>query len=149
MDVTELNEAGDEGSDVGIGGGFSDVGVGGGGSDVGGAGTDVVRDLMPPDFEYKIVTCQVLDVSENSLKFDLEVRVDVKTEAEVKLFLSSFNTSSGCSFNLQGGRADKRQAAGGRSLSQVRGFRKCCLKLTSPRLARTNSQARTQNVRQP
>ena len=88
--------------------------------------SDMVGDFLPSDYEYNILSCQVQNASEKALELDLHVRVDVKTEAEVKLFLSALNTSSGCSFNLRGGRPDKRQEAGGRGLSQVRGFRKCC-----------------------
>ena len=59
------------------------------------------------------------------MKFDLEIRSGVKTQAEVKLILYSLNKSSGCTFNVQSGKADKRQS-GGTTLSQLRGFRKCC-----------------------
>ena len=82
-------------------------------------GIDVIGDFLPNNYDYNILSCQVQNASETALQFDLEVRVDVSTEAEVKLFLSALNTISGCSFNIQGGRRDKRHGTGGgRSLSQ-------------------------------
>ena len=84
------------------------------------SGYEVVRDLLPPDISYKIMKCEMMDSSENTLKFDLEIRSGVKTQAEVKLILYSLNISSGCTFNVQSGKADKRQS-GGTTLSQLRG----------------------------
>ena len=91
-------------------------------------GYEVVRDLLPPDINYKIVKCEMKDSSENTLKFELEIRAAVKTEAEVKVFLSSLNNTTGCTFNVQSGNADRRQS-GGRTLSRLRGYRKCCFKV--------------------
>ena len=89
-------------------------------------GYEVLRDLLPDDHDYKVINCEVEDQSENNLKFMLEMRVNVKSELDVKQFLSALNTSSGCTFNIKNGQPDKRQG-GGRTLSQIRGYRKCCM----------------------
>ena len=96
------------------------------------ASDELLRDLLPADYDYKIKKCEVKDQSEDNLKFNLEIRVSVKTEGEVKLFLASMNKSTGCTFNIQMGRQDKRQNLKNkenldRSLSQLRGYRKCCM----------------------
>ena len=53
------------------------------------------------------------------------MRVGVKREAEVKVFLSSLNKTTVCTFNAQSGRADRRQSVG-RTLSQQ--LRRYCFK---------------------
>ena len=81
-------------------------------------GDEVLRDLLPADHDYKVINCEVEDHSENNLKFMLEMRVNVKSEVEVKQFLSALNKSSGCTFNIKSGQPDKRQG-GGRTLSHI------------------------------
>ena len=53
------------------------------------SGEEIVRDLFPPDFEYKVVKCEVNEHSDNNSKFMLEIRVNVEDEKDVKQFLSS------------------------------------------------------------
>ena len=82
-------------------------------------GDEVLRDLHPDDYSYKVMTCEFKDESENNSKFMLEMRVNAKTEADVKQFLSALNKTSGCTFNIKNGRPDKRQG-GGQRLSLLR-----------------------------
>ena len=83
----------------------------------------LVQDFLPKNFEYKIKTCDVTEHSEQNIRFDIELRVNVESENGVKSFLGEFNTSSGCTFNIQSGRQDKRQ----NKRSRYRGYRKCCM----------------------
>ena len=61
-----------------------------------------------------------------NLNFELEIRVNVKTEYDVKEFLAALNQSTGCSFNIKRGKPDLRQS-GRKTLSQVRGYMKHCM----------------------
>ena len=70
-------------------------------------GYEVLRDLLPDDHDYKVINCEVEDQSESNLKFMLEMRVNVKSELDVKQFLSALNTSSGCTFNIKNGQPEK------------------------------------------
>ena len=82
---------------------------------------EVVLDLLPPGYVYKVVTFEINNNQRgNNSEFILEVRVDAKAEVEVKQFLSSFNQRSSCTFNLKNGRQDRRQK-GGNTLSQLHG----------------------------
>ena len=87
---------------------------------------DLLRDLFPQSQEYKVIHLENNDLGEGNVNFELEIRVNVKTEGEVKAFLAAFNQSSGCTFNILRGKPDRRQS-GGRTLSQIRGYRKCCM----------------------
>ena len=86
----------------------------------------LVRDFLPEGYEYKVESCKVLDDNSQNPKFCVEVRVNVDTDNGVQSFLANFNTSSGCTFNIQSGRQDKRQDSD-TSRSRYRGFRKCCM----------------------
>ena len=87
----------------------------------------IVQQFLPDNYQYKIVTCSTTSgKSESDLNFEVEVRVNVSTEHNVRTFLNDFNLSSGCTFNTQSGRPDKRQD-GDSARSKVRGFRKCCM----------------------
>ena len=67
------------------------------------------------------------DVSQHvNISFDLEFRVNVNSEKEVKTFLSDLNSSTCCSFNIQSGRQDRRPK-GDKARSSIRGYCKCCL----------------------
>ena len=84
----------------------------------------IVRELLPDDYDYKAIKCEVLNNEETNPKFVTEFRVNVLTEQELKTFLSKLNISSGCTFNVKQGRADKKCNT---SRTSYRGFRKCCL----------------------
>ena len=92
---------------------------------------DIVRDILPQNFKFKIKHLKINSQSETNLSFESEIRVSVKTESEVNAFLAALNTSSGCTFNIMTGYQDKRQDAlsNGRALSKLRGFRKCCMRV--------------------
>ena len=61
----------------------------------------LVQDFLPKNFEYKIKTCDVTEHSEQNIKFDIEMRVNVDSENGVKSFLGELNTSSGCTFRVE------------------------------------------------
>ena len=86
----------------------------------------VVCKQLPQGYEYQAVKCEVFNNDEENPKFLTEFRVNVDTEQELKSFISKFNTSSGCTFNIQSGRPDKKCDT---VRSSYRGFRKCCLKV--------------------
>ena len=69
------------------------------------------------------------EYTEKNVSCEIELRVNVSSEENVKKFLSDFNTSSGCSFNVQSGRPDKNPK-GDNARSQLPGYRKCCLNVS-------------------
>ena len=91
---------------------------------------DLLRDIFPQNYDYKLKYCKINNQSEDNLVFESEMRVNVKTECEVKQFFADLNTSTGCTFNIQAGKADRRQEEGGRTLSKLRGYRKCCMRVS-------------------
>ena len=46
---------------------------------------------MPTNYDYKIKKCELKDQYEDNLKFELEMRIGVKTEGEVKQYLALMN----------------------------------------------------------
>ena len=83
-------------------------------------------DILPDNYNYKILGSNVGESESGDLKFNIEVRVNAATETEVKTFLSDFNTSAGCTFNSKSGRTDKR-GKGEHPRSVFSGYRKCCM----------------------
>ena len=55
------------------------------------------------------------------VKSEFELRAGVKTETEVKVFLTSLNKTTDCLFNAQRCKADRRQSDG-RKFLQLRGY---------------------------
>ena len=86
----------------------------------------LLQELLPEQYNYKVVVFNVKEQSEQNIKCDIEVRVDVKTVPGVKTFLGDLNTSTGCTFNIQSVRPD-RQGKGINPRCQYRGYRKCCM----------------------
>ena len=80
----------------------------------------VINNLLP---DYEIVNFKVAE-NEGDLKFDLEFRVNVVIEGDVKMFLSELNKSTCCTFNMSTGRQHKRQN-GLKAASSLCGYRKC------------------------
>ena len=72
---------------------------------------DLLRDLFPPNHDYKVKHLKHNDQIEENFNFELEI----KTECEVKEFLAALNQSTGCTFNVMRGKPDRRQS-GGRTL---------------------------------
>ena len=72
-------------------------------------------------------------LEENTLeeiKYLLEVRVNVRDQASVKVFLSEFNESTYCTFNMQSGKPDRvSEAEAQRCKYKYSGYRKCCMKV--------------------
>ena len=91
---------------------------------------ECIKDLLPENYEYKIITYKIEEQTEQNIVFNVELRVNVKTEQETKVFLSDFNTSSGCTFNIQSGRQDRHQD-GNNARSKYRGYRKCCMNVST------------------
>ena len=89
---------------------------------------DIVAQLFPQNYKYKSMS----DMSDSELStFKVELRVNVKTEEGVKIFLNELNVSSGCTFNIQSGRPDKKSCENKkRSRSKLRGFRKCAMNVS-------------------
>ena len=84
----------------------------------------IEQELLPANYNYKILSFN--DAGDiDDVNFDLEVRVNVSSAEGVKSFLEELYSSIGCSYNIKRGRPDKTKDAGGRSLSRVRGYRKC------------------------
>ena len=69
---------------------------------------------------HKFLKWEILDLIENTLEFELEIRAWFKTEAGVKVFLSSLNKTTDCTYNVQSDNSNRRQS-GGRAFSHLRG----------------------------
>ena len=54
---------------------------------------EIVQQLFPQSYEYKILS---ETLNSNLSTFKVELRVNVKTEEGVKIFLNELNVSSGC-----------------------------------------------------
>ena len=70
--------------------------------------SDLMKNLLPERYLYKLIFHHVNEYTENTISCDLEFRVNVNSEKEVKTFLSDLNSSTCCSFNIQSGRQDRR-----------------------------------------
>ena len=90
----------------------------------------MILEMLPQNFSYKFVNFNIQQQSSKDIKFDLVTRVDVSSEEEVKVFLADLNCSTGCTYNIQSGRRDKKQE-GEHSRTKIRGFRKCCLNVAT------------------
>ena len=90
---------------------------------------DLVKNLLPDNYKYKVVSHNMTEYSEKDISCDLEFRVNVTSEEAVKKFLSDLNISTGCSYNIQSGRQDKRPK-GETKRTQISGYRKCCLNVS-------------------
>ena len=89
---------------------------------------EIVKQIFPQSYEYKILSDMT---SSNLSTFKVEFRVNVKTEEGVKAFLNELNVSSGCTFNIQSGRTDKKPSENNnRCRSRLRGFRKCAMNVS-------------------
>ena len=56
------------------------------------------------------------------------LRVNVQDQASVKAFLSEFNESSNCTFNMQSGKPDRVSEAEAQRC-KYSGYIKCCMKV--------------------
>ena len=94
---------------------------------------DIVDSFFPPGYSYKVISCDIVELSSlpiEEINFDIKIRVNITTVEDVKNFLKSLNESSGCTFNMLTGRADREQS-GPKSRSRLRGYRKCCFNVHS------------------
>ena len=105
-------------------------------------GESIALCLLPDNYSYHVIQCNVGE--SQTLHFYLEVRVNVDSVDGVTQFLSDFNASSGCTFNQQSGRPDRKQDSS-KSRSKIRGFRKCCLNIRDS--ANKENLEKIQNVR--
>ena len=92
----------------------------------GGATEEVLWDLLPEEYEYKLLKFEMTEFQEDNIHFTAEIRVNCNSEGEVKVFLSTLNISTGCTFNIASGRQDKKQDLG---RCTFRGYRKCSLNI--------------------
>ena len=53
---------------------------------------DLVKCLFQANYEYKVLKCNVTEYKEKDIKCDMEIRVNVTNEANVKLFFSAHST---------------------------------------------------------
>ena len=90
---------------------------------------DLVKNLLPDNYKYKVLSHNVTEYSEKNISCVIEFRVNVTSEDTVKTFLSNLNISTGCSYNIQSGRQDKRPT-GDNARTQISGYRKCCLNVS-------------------
>ena len=92
--------------------------------------SELILSLLPDGYKYKILKYTQIDQSSPELKFDLDVRVNVSNELEVKKFLQEVYTSTGCTFNVKNGRADKVPVSE-KARCGFRGYRKCSMNVFS------------------
>ena len=86
--------------------------------------TDLINEIFPQDYIYKVIKCDKLDINPGGLKFEIELRVNICDKESVNRFLHQFYESAGCTFNMKTGRQD-RSSDSESARSQLRGFRKC------------------------
>ena len=90
----------------------------------------MIFEMLPKEhYDYTLINFKAQHKM-SEIMFEAEIRVNVSTKEGVKNFLEDFNTSSGCTFNIQVGRQDKTQDVA-TAKSEFRGFRKCCLNVCS------------------
>ena len=80
--------------------------------------------MLPPGYAYKFLKYNLQQNDLQEIKFNLETRVNVKIQSNVKQFLSDLNESTGCTFNMQSGRPDNCKES---HRSKCSGFRKCSM----------------------
>ena len=68
---------------------------------------DLLRDFFPPNQDYKVKHLKQKDQSEENFNFELDFRVNLKTECVVKEFVAALHQSTGCNFNIMRGKPDK------------------------------------------
>ena len=91
---------------------------------------ELLLGILPAGYSYKVIQYEIHGNSVDDFKFELETRVDVSEKENVKSFLSDFNESSRCTFNIQDGKAD-RSTDNENARRVLQGFRKCCLNVFS------------------
>ena len=86
----------------------------------------VARSLLPEDKNYSFESIHLVsDMDENGeVKIDVVGRTDVHDTNGVKTFLADFYTSSGSTFNIKSGRADRSGEQ-----CDIRGYRKCMMQV--------------------
>ena len=93
----------------------------------------IAKSLLPEGHDYKFEKIDVIsELDENGeIQVDIVGRVNVQTVEEVKTFLGEFYSSSGSSFNIKSGRADRKR----RKDVEIHGYRKCIMQVhqTNPK----------------
>ena len=87
---------------------------------------DLINEMFPEDYHYKVIKCDKLMINSAGVKFEVELRVNISDIAGIHTFLHKFYETSGCTFNIQVGRQDKKSESDS-ARSKVRGFRKCSM----------------------
>ena len=82
--------------------------------------------LLPEDQNYSFESVKLIsELDENGeVKIDIVGRTDIQDVNGVKTFLSNFYTSSGSTFNIKSGRADRSGEH-----CHTRGYRKCMMQV--------------------
>ena len=84
--------------------------------------------MLPEGYNYLFLNYCLDQNNLEEIKYSLEVRVNVPDPASVKVFLSEFNESTSCTFNLQSGKPDRVSEAESKRC-RYSGYRKCCMKV--------------------
>ena len=63
----------------------------------------------PPNQDYKVKHLKQKDQSEENFNFELESRVKLETECEVKKFVTALHHTTGYTLNIMGGKPNRRQ----------------------------------------
>ena len=87
---------------------------------------NLARDLLPDDREYHFEEVNIVSPVDEygEVKMEIVARTDIYDKDGAKKFLADFNTSSGSTFNLKSGRADRSGEH-----CHLRGYRKCMMKV--------------------
>ena len=86
----------------------------------------LARTILPEGFNYEFENINVIsEIDENGeIQIEIVGRADVDSEEGTKDFLQQFYESSGATFNVKSGRADRS----GKD-TRVRGYRKCIMQV--------------------
>ena len=91
----------------------------------------IATGLLPEERDYRFEAVNLIsDMDENGeVKIEITGRTDVCDKTGAKKFLSDFYTSSGSTFNVKSGRADRSG-----EFCHIRGYKKCMMQVFKPNL---------------
>ena len=102
----------------------------------------IAKNLLPENKNYHFENISLISaLDENGeVKIDIVGRTDVSDVNGAKLFLENFYASSGSTFNVKSGRADRS----GEHCS-IRGYRKCMMQVCQKNVNKPRMKGRHQN----
>ena len=97
--------------------------------------------ILPDRYAYEFENIKVVSEMDENGELQIEVigRTDVGTIEELKTFLNDFYDSSGASFNVKSGRADRKGKE-----AKLWGYRKCMMQVYQKK----NSEPKTKGLHQ-